>query len=525
MITSSRARRTRSAVPRTLIAALAVAGLVSACAPGGDQSSSSASSASVGTSSGAFTAVASSAGDTGSSAAAGGSGSSGAASSASGSGSAAGSATGSASASGTGSAGAGDQAVEDLGDAAVKAAGKVDLVIWDQENTPGTQDVLVKLNDEFQKKYPNVTIKRTVKNLNDLKATLKLAISGDNPPDVVEANQGYSDMAAFVKAKLLTPLTDYDKTYHWSTRIPAAELALNSVTPDGGTLGTGDVYGISATGEVVGIYYNKEKLAKLGLKPPTTFEEMTAQFDKIKGDGEVPIQFGNSDKWPAIHLLGAVVGAQMGQQDPAKLVFGQAGEWTTDGMKTAAATISDWAKKGYLVTGFAGQTNDLAVENYSKGTGVYFIGGTWNQAIFEKGLGTTNVGFTVLPGKAGGKPASLGGIGFPWAIPAKSKNKDVAAAYINFITSPHAMTMLAKNQQLPAVLPSDFSPEAGTLAAEVWDTWKEIGDANGLIPYLDWATPTFYDTITAQLQILLAGKEDPAAFTTALQADYSGFHQ
>ena len=44
-----------------------------------------------------------------------------------------------------------------------------------------------------------------------------------------------------------------------------------------------------------------------------------------------------------------------------------------------------------------------------------------------------------------------------------------------------------------------------------------------MVPYLDYATPTFYDDITAGVQRLLAGRQPPSEFTGGLQGDYEKF--
>ena len=54
-------------------------------------------------------------------------------------------------------------------------------------------------------KYPNVTIKRVAKSFTDLNTTLKLAVSSDEAPDVVQANQGRQVMGTLVKGGLLRP--------------------------------------------------------------------------------------------------------------------------------------------------------------------------------------------------------------------------------------------------------------------------------------------------------------------------------
>ncbi|MGO4430604.1 ABC transporter substrate-binding protein, partial [Streptomyces sp. MCAF7] len=136
-------------------------------------------------------------------------------------------------------------------------AGKVTLTVWDQEIRGGTNGELQQLNKEFERKYPNVKIKRVARSFNDLKTTVKLALSGNNPPDVIQANQGYPDMVSFVRAGLLAPLDNYAGIYDWNTRYPNTLLNLNRVSADGTDFGTGRLYGISQTGEYVGIYYNK----------------------------------------------------------------------------------------------------------------------------------------------------------------------------------------------------------------------------------------------------------------------------
>ena len=139
--------------------------------------------------------------------------------------------------------------------------GKVNLIVWDQEVRGGQDAQMSQLNKEFQAKYPNITIKRVSRSFDDLKTTLRLALSGNQPPDVVEANNGRSDMGSFVKAGQLRPLDAYAKAYGWNARYPESVRQYSSYSPDGKTFGQGSLYGLPQVGEVVGIYYNAKKLA------------------------------------------------------------------------------------------------------------------------------------------------------------------------------------------------------------------------------------------------------------------------
>jgi raffinose/stachyose/melibiose transport system substrate-binding protein len=133
------------------------------------------------------------------------------------------------------------------------------------------------------------------------------------------------------------------------------------------------------------------------------------------------------------------------------------------------------------------------------------------------------VGFFLLPPPAGKSLSTLGGEGLPWAISSKSKNADAAATYINFITSPSSMQVVADNGQLTATKARVKVPSG--LDTEVYNAWTKANEADAIVPYLDWATPTMYDTITAAIQELMAGKTAPSSFANTIQSDYSKFHE
>jgi sugar/nucleoside kinase (ribokinase family) len=155
----------------------------------------------------------------------------------------------------------------------VSAAGDVTLTVWDQNTDTGINDAQEELNKQFQQKYPNVKIERVSRSFSDLKTTLKLALTSKNPPDVVQANQGYPDMGSFVSGGLLRPEDDYAKLYGWDTYFPEQQLNLNKFTADGKDWQSGNLYGVSQTGEIVGVYYNRKILKNLNLQVPKTITE------------------------------------------------------------------------------------------------------------------------------------------------------------------------------------------------------------------------------------------------------------
>ena len=402
------------------------------------------------------------------------------------------------------------------------AMGDVTLTVWDQEVRGGQAAQMKQLNDEFQAKYPNIKLKRVSRSFDDLKTTLRLALSGNEPPDIVQANNGRSDMGAFVTAKQLIPLDPYAEAYKWKDRYGDAVLQYSRYSADGKTFGEGNLYGMAQVGEVVGIYYNKAKLTQLGIQQPKTWAEFEDALAKAKAGGQTPLQFGNVDKWPAIHVFGAVQRRYVPAEQITTLAFGRPGaSWTTPENTEAVNDLVSWVQKGYFNNGFNGLGYDPAWQAFGKGNGVFLIAGTWLQADLQKALGQ-NVGFMLPPNEAaGGQPVATGGTGLPFSITSKSKNPDAAAAYINFITSKDAMGVLTKTDNLPVADTADQQVPDG-LAKDVFTAFG-AASKGGLVPYLDYATPTMPDTLGAALQDLLAGKSDPDKFLKRIQDDYGKF--
>ncbi|NUR06321.1 MAG: extracellular solute-binding protein [Nocardioidaceae bacterium] len=407
----------------------------------------------------------------------------------------------------------------------VAKAGKVTLRVWDQEVRGGQNAQMTKLNQQFMDAYPNVTIKRTSKSFTDLKTTLKLALSGDTAPDVVEVNQGYPDMVSFVKAGYLQPLDSYASVYKWADRYPSSLLDLNRVSDDASHFGEGKLYGLSQMGEFVGVYYNKTKLKQLGIAPPTTWDEFTTALAKAKQGGQVPIQFGNLDKWPAIHTFGVIQDQLAGKDEVRNLVFGKGGaSWTDPKTVEAAKTLQDWAKRGYFPSGVNGVGYDDSTKQFGQGKGVFLVTGTWAAADLKGPMGDA-LGMMPPPSASGSDPVTTGGQSLALGVTSKSAHPDVAAAYVNFMTDAKAAGVMQDTGNLPAVPATDAASQASGVDADILDGWSSLNQDNGLVPYLDYSTPTFYDTLTAALQRLIGGQDSPEEFAKTLQADYEKFQQ
>ncbi len=424
---------------------------------------------------------------------------------------------------GTGAGGGGETAQRQ--DAAVSDDTPVTLNIVSAEGGATTRlKAYEEINAAFTKRHPNVTIKQTEKSFSDLLTTIKLQLSDESPIDVVQTNQGYYTMGALVKAKLLRPLDPYVEKHGWAERQPASLLAMTRMSEDGTHLGQGNLYGIAATGDAVGVYYNKRKLEQLGLERPRTFAEFERALAAAKAAGETPIKFGNLDKWPGVNEWQTLLNAQMPSEQVRSLIFGTGGDFTSQPVSSSVARMQEWVKKGYFEKDVNGISYDDAWKGFAKGDGLFLISGTWLNSDLEKEMGD-RAGFFLAPGADEGTTATTASGGFPWGIPSKSKYPDVAASYIDFVTGPEAARIFLSHGDVPALAPGDEGAKAGGLTADAIGAWRTLKEQDQFIPYVDWATPTMNETMTGAIQQAMALKVSPQEFTRTLQQDYAKFTQ
>lgn len=393
------------------------------------------------------------------------------------------------------------------------------LRVADAETDVGAKQVIA-LNRQFMRTYPNVRIERVP---TAYAAIAQLAQAYD-APDVVEVNQGHADMGALVAAGALAPLDAYAKAYQWSARFPAALLQLNSFGVDGTTLGSGSLYGLSQSVEFVGLYYVPQRLARLGVGVPKTWAEWVASAAKIKRAGNLTLMLGNKDGYPATYLYATVQDRLLGAAAARDLVFGRRGRFDEAAGVQAAQTLQGWVASGFLPSNSDAVSHRQAVSAFAAGSGAYLLATTADADHVAAATAGTARFLAPPPATAGAAPVAAGGQGLAFAVTATSKKADVAAAYIDFVTGATAADVLAGSGTLPIAAPATAKPAAGA-AADIRTAWQRIAAVDALVPYLDFATPTFYATAARTLSDLIAGRANPSQAAAALQADYSDFQQ
>ncbi|MFC7465559.1 ABC transporter substrate-binding protein [Brachybacterium sp. GCM10030252] len=430
-------------------------------------------------------------------------------------------APGSDSGGGTNSDGGGGPAASDV-ETDPAAMGEITLKVWDQEVRGAQNDAITALIDAFQSEYPNITVDRVSQSFDDLQQQTGLALSGNDVPDVLQVNNARGDMGEFVKAGQLMDLSGYAEAYGWEDRFPSSVLSKARYSSDGVTFGEGSLWGLPQTGEVCGIYYSAAKLEAIGAEPPATWDELFALVQTAQDAGEQPLVLGNLEQWPALHVFGPLQAHFVPAEEIVTLAMGNAGaEWTSDPNVQALTQLADWASSGAFGDSPNGLAYDTAWAEFTEGTGVMLIGGSWLAPDMEAVMGE-DLRFMAPPAGVDGTVATTGGTGLPFGIPAQAANPDAAAAYIEYITSDTAMELIAEKGGMPVLRTAELAPASG-VNKDAYEAFDAVSNDGVLLPYLDYATPSFADTAGAALQEVIGGQSDPSAAAEALQADYGEF--
>ena len=233
---------------------------------------------------------------------------------------------------------------------------------------------------------------------------------------------------------------------------------------------------------------------------------------KAKKAGEVPISFGNLDKFGGIHEFQTVQNQFAGKQATRDFVFAKGGaSFDTAENREAATKLQEWADKGYFTPDFNGTGYDPAWQQFTKGKGPFTIAGTWITADAFKALGD-KLGFFLMPGREAGSDPVVARRREPAVGDHLEVEERRRGGRLHRLPHQRRGRRRAGRDRQPAGDGGERAAQ-GAGRQDIFTAWKELSDSDGLTPYMDYATPTFYDDFSGAVQKLMAGKLKPDAFT------------
>nr|WP_241483141.1 extracellular solute-binding protein [Nocardiopsis halophila] len=377
------------------------------------------------------------------------------------------------------------------------------------------------LVDGFTRRHPNVTVELERTQFRDYVTTVKLSMSSDDPPDIAQYNPGA--MGSLIPAGLIMNLDLHAEAYGWQEEFPSSALEPLRTGEDAGEYGSGSLYAVPGSLSVLGVFFNTELLEEAGVDgPPATLEEFEQDLERVEDTGTTPLGAGALEVG-GFHLWNALLNVLGDQQDYRDWVYGSPGATIeTAAAERAARTLTRWERAGYLSEGANAASDMDAQADFAAGGSAYLVTGNWAAAALSEEMGQ-DVGFFLMPGPTGREPPVASGSSVSYAVSSRTGHPDVAAAFLDYLGTYEAARIQARSGFMP-VDPAAAGAGEGVMG-QINAGFAEVIEAEGLVPFPDYATPGMIDRLTPGVQGLVAGVRTEEEFLASLQEEWEDEHE
>ena len=418
-----------------------------------------------------------------------------------------------------GSSGGSSSSTAAAGSATSSASGSATSgsIVWSASPIAGAgaTDTRTVLISAFEKKFPNihVTLTSAPTNTDTNRATLATEISGGSAtPDVFMGDVIWP--AQFGAHQLAVPLSDYLPQSYW------AQFAPGLVT---GASYKGKVYGSPLFEDQGFMYYRKDLLAKAGLQPPKTWEQLESDAKTLVSKKLVKYGF----VWQGASYEGLTCNFME--------YLTSAGGTATNSDYTKATLDSPAAVKAltFMRSLITSGVTPAAVSTFQEAQSMsIFAAGNagflrnWDYAYSNATtpatgkLTASQVGVEPMPAFAGQPTPGYSNIGgWNMYINPHSKNINVDLTFIKWLASDDAQTILAtKYSEIPTTNSVRHSPAVKALnpVLAIISETKLVPRPAGTPNY-----PALSTAIYTNVNAALAGSTSPAAAMSAAQSQAS----
>ena len=273
----------------------------------------------------------------------------------------------------------------------------------------------------------------------------------------------------------------------------------------------GKVLGAPFGKYTVGLYYHVDLLAKHGVAPPKTWEELKGACQALKRAGMTPLMMPARDGViPAFYYMCAA-SSVMGPAGFNQFVAGQR-KLTDPDVVAAAQLFVDLIP--YYPEGFAAISYAEGKATFARGNTAMILGGTADYAGYVAVNKDVKLDFVAFPppSTSSGVPATVSGLELIYTVNAKSRNVAAATQFVDWLTTPESNRLFANSITLPTV--------KGVLPGSnpIWA--KQVQEAKNDVPTwrdLD-ATAPVWTALTRNMQAVLLGQLKPAELAQRAQA-------
>jgi len=365
----------------------------------------------------------------------------------------------------------------------------------------------------FEKGHPGVTVKFEEKGFEQIQQNAGMILNSDEAPDIMEYNKGNATAGLLSKQGLLTDLTPEATKRGWD-KVLSPSLQTTARYDTRGVMGGDKWYGVPNYGEYVMVYYNKDLFEKHGVKVPTSLAELEAAMAVFVKAGVPPLSVAGAE-YPAQQIFYLLALSKADRKFvTAYQVYDGKIDFHGPELSFGATAFADWVAKGFVPKDSAGIRAEDMGTAFAAGKFPMMISGSWWYGRFADQIKAFQWSTFLFPGNKL-HPGSSGNL---WVVPARSKNKALAADFIDETLKPAIQELLGNSGGVPvAANPASITnPKNRELIAG----FNAVSAQDGLAFYPDWPAPGYYDVLVAGVQELINASKKPAAVLDDLARPY-----
>ncbi|GLY93832.1 sugar ABC transporter substrate-binding protein [Actinoplanes sp. NBRC 103695] len=290
---------------------------------------------------------------------------------------------------------------------------KAALNVWyHQYGEAGTQQAV----ERYAKEYDKAAVK-VQWTPGDYTSKLNSGLLSTSGPDVFESTPNIDQ----VKSGQIVPLDDIIA----DVKSDYTEADIKSSTVDG------KIYMIKMVDDMGVLYYRKSLLAKAGIKPPTTIDELIAASKALNTKDQKGLFIGNDAGVTPAFGGGSLLGQILWSVGSDYLTADNKPGFTSAEAKQSFAKMRELFNSKSILLG--SPTDWWDPSSFTQGLAAMQWCGLWAMPGIQKAVGDD---FGVVPWPAFsasvGKPSTFAG-GWGAMVSAKAKNVDAAKAYIKWL--------------------------------------------------------------------------------------------
>jgi len=367
---------------------------------------------------------------------------------------------------------------------------------------------------QFLATHPGVTIHFELHTFEQLQATAQMILNSPSAPDLIEINKGAGNAGTLAVDGLLTDMTAEAQTRGWNKVLPPSIQTTCLYDPTTGIMGSGNLYGVTDYGEFVMMYYNQDMFDKYGIKVPTTVDELYAAADAFVAKGITPFDTAGAE-YPAQQIFYMLALSHADRQFVTNYQLLKGIDFHGPEFTFAANEFATWVQKGYISKSSANLKAQDMENAFEAGKYPMMQSGSWLFGDLQSANLPFKWNVELWPGNA----ISEGSGGNLWAVPAGSKNKDLAYDFIDITLSKPIQTLMGNDGGIP--INADTSQITNPQVQRLNQLFAQLVATDGIGYYPDWPVAGYYQDLVQATQELINGTKTPSQFLDEIAAPYN----